>query len=162
MRLFSDWSMLCEQNRVHPLLALGPSTKKVLVGIVPSLCQAEAIMHRLESENFQDSRISVIFPDTTALALPGLGPFIAAGPIVEDLQASADCSSAGIAEGLIGLRIPAAKAERCHNHLKKGKFLLSVHVESDAEFELARKIFASLGTEAVDICCPGEGELNVA
>jgi len=119
-------------------------------------------MRRLEAENFEDNRISVIFPDATALALPGLGPFIAAGPIIADLQASADDSSAGIARGLIGLGIPAVKAERCQDRLNAGNFLLSVHVETDAEFDLARRIFAALGTEDVDICSPGEGELHAA
>ena len=117
-------------------------------------------MHRLESENFADERISVVFPDRGALELPGLGAFIAAGPIIAALGASTGESAVGLAGGLIGLGIPASKAECCQQRLTEGKFLLSVHVVSDAESDRARRIFSEMGAE--DICSPAEGSLHAA
>jgi hypothetical protein len=117
-------------------------------------------MQRLEKENFADDRISVVFPDQGALKLPGLGPFIAAGPIIAALGASTDESSADLAGGLIGLGIPALKAEYCQQRLTEGKFLLSVHVVNDAESDRARRIFSDMGAE--DICSPAEGDWHAA
>jgi hypothetical protein len=132
----------------------------LLIAIVSCRRQAEAIMHRLESENFADERISVVFPDRGALELPGLGAFIAAGPIIAALGASTGESAVGLAGGLIGLGIPASKAECCQQRLTEGKFLLSVHVVSDAESDRARRIFSEMGAE--DICSPAEGSLHAA
>ena len=58
-------------------------------------------MHRLEGENFPDERISVIFPDAGATVLPGIGPFIAAGPIIATLSAASEAVSQGIGGRLI-------------------------------------------------------------
>ena len=122
--------------------------------IVRSRRQAEEILHRLESERFSDESISVIFPDQGALPIPGIGPFIAAGPIVSALSRAADAACAGIAGGLIGLGIPGAQAQGCQSKIEAGNFLLSVHAASADELDRAMRIFAEMGAQ--DIYNPGE------
>ena len=65
------------------------------------------------------------------LAIPGVGPLLAAGPIVAAL-AGAGVGSAvgGIAGGLIGMGLPEIEAKRYEEEIKRGRILLSVHCDS--------------------------------
>jgi len=90
-----------------------------------------------------------------ALAIPGVGPFIAAGPIVAALSGAAvGATVGGIAGGLIGLGIPEFEAKRYEGKLKAGNILLSVHTETSEEVDLAKRIFEQAG--ASDISVTGE------
>jgi hypothetical protein len=90
-----------------------------------------------------------------ALAIPGVGPFIAAGPILAALSGAAvGATVGGIAGGLIGLGIPELEARRYEGKIKAGNILLSVHTESSDEIKEAEKIFKD--TSAQDICVTGE------
>ena len=63
-----------------------------------------------------------------ALAIPGLGPFIAAGPIMAALAGAAGGAAAGgLAGALIGLGIPEYEAKRYEGKIKDGNILMSVH-----------------------------------
>src|SRR6266576_6757555 len=69
-----------------------------------------------------------------ALAIPGLGPFIAAGPIVAALAvAGAGGVVGGITGALIGMGIPEYEAKRYEGRVKDGGILLSVHSDSSDE-----------------------------
>lgn len=86
-----------------------------------------------------------------ALAIPGVGPFIAAGPIMAALGGAAiGATVGGIAGGLIGLGIPEFEAKRYEGKLKDGAILISVHADTDEEIESAEEIFENEGGE--DIC----------
>ena len=79
-----------------------------------------------------------------ALAIPGLGAFIAAGPIMAALSGAAiGATTGGVVGGLIGLGIPEIEAKRYAEHLTKGNYLISVHVnDSDDEgLDRAKSIF---------------------
>ncbi len=90
-----------------------------------------------------------------ALAIPGVGPFIAAGPILAALSGAAiGAAAGGIAGGLIGLGIPELEAKRYEGKVKEGNILLSVHTENAAEVTRARDLFTKAG--AHDICTTGE------
>jgi hypothetical protein len=90
-----------------------------------------------------------------ALAIPGVGPFIAAGPIVAALSGAAvGATIGGIAGGLIGLGIPEIEAKRYEGKVKAGNILISVHTESSEEITEAKDIFTQAGAE--DICTTGE------
>jgi len=90
-----------------------------------------------------------------ALAIPGVGPFIAAGPIIAALSGAAlGAAAGGIAGGLIGLGIPEIEAKRYEGKLKAGNILISVHTENSAEITRARDIFTQAGAQ--DICTTGE------
>jgi hypothetical protein len=89
-----------------------------------------------------------------ALAIPGVGPFIAAGPILAALSGAAlGAAAGGIAGGLIGLGIPELEAKLYEGKVKDGNILLSVHTESADEINRAKEIFTRAG--AHDICTSG-------
>lgn len=96
-----------------------------------------------------------------ALAIPGVGPFIAAGPIIAALSGAAiGATVGGIAGGLIGMGIPEIEAKRYEGKVKAGNILISVHTENAEEIKMAKEIFASRGAE--DICTTGEAATSKA
>jgi hypothetical protein len=90
-----------------------------------------------------------------ALAIPGVGPFIAAGPIMAALSGAAiGAAAGGIAGGLIGLGIPELEAKRYEGKVREGNLLISVHTENSDQVKLAKEIFTRAGAQ--DICTTGE------
>lgn len=85
-----------------------------------------------------------------ALAIPGLGPFIAAGPIIAALAGAGVAGTlGGVAGGLIGLGIPEIEAKKYESYVKNGSILLSVHVD-DSEWEKkAKSILETHGAENI-------------
>src|SRR5213595_2757277 len=85
-----------------------------------------------------------------ALAIPGIGPFIAAGPIMAALSGAAvGAAVGGIAGALIGMGIPELEAKVYEGKLRDGNILLSAHaVDSDAASR-AKKIFQSEGASDI-------------
>ncbi|MBA2727234.1 MAG: hypothetical protein H0U49_03565 [Parachlamydiaceae bacterium] len=85
-----------------------------------------------------------------ALAIPGLGPFIAAGPIMAALSGSAVGGSVGLLLGaLIGSGIPEYEAEKYESGLKQGNILISVHTDSDEEITRASEIMKKEGAKDI-------------
>jgi hypothetical protein len=94
-----------------------------------------------------------------SLAIPGLGPFIAAGPILAALSgAAAGGTVGGIAGGLIGLGIPEYEAKQYEGKLREGNILMSVHAEDSAQVSRAKDIFKNGGAE--DISYSGESSVS--
>jgi len=90
-----------------------------------------------------------------ALAIPGLGPFIAAGPIMAALAgAGVGGTVAGITGALIGMGIPEYEAKRYEGRLRKGGILLSVHSDNSEWTKRAKEILARTGAE--DVASAGE------
>jgi len=90
-----------------------------------------------------------------ALAIPGVGQFIAAGPIIAALSGAAvGAAVGGIVGGLIGLGIPEIEAKRYEGKIKEGNILISVHTESSGEITRAKDIFTKAGAQ--DISTTGE------
>ena len=90
-----------------------------------------------------------------SLAIPGLGPFIAAGPIMAALAGAAGGAAAGGLTGaLIGMGIPEYEAKRYEGKVKDGNILLSVHTKDNDERDQAKKILEAGGAE--DISYTGE------
>ena len=93
-----------------------------------------------------------------ALAIPGLGPFIAAGPIMAALAGAAGGAAAGGLTGaLIGMGIPELEAKRYEGKVKDGNILMSVHTEDSKERDRAKKILGNGGAE--DISYTGEASV---
>ena len=89
------------------------------------------------------------------LAIPGLGPFIAAGPIMAALAgAGAGGLVGGIAGALIGMGIPEYEANRYEGRVKKGGILLSVHADDSDWKKKGKEILEHTGAE--DIGAKGE------
>src|SRR5205823_2093689 len=85
-----------------------------------------------------------------ALAIPGLGPFIAAGPVVAALAGvGAGGAVGGIAGALIGLGIPEYEAKRYEGRIKGGGILLSVHSDNSEWTKRAKDILEQTGAENI-------------
>ena len=84
------------------------------------------------------------------LAIPGVGPFIAAGPILAALSGAAvGATVGGLTGALIGLGIPEYEAKRYEGKLVSGNILISVHGTSRDECRRARETFDRAGAEDV-------------
>jgi len=85
-----------------------------------------------------------------ALAIPGLGPFIAAGPIMGALAgAGTGAVAGGIIGALIGMGIPEYEAKRYEGMIKQGKMLLSVHCDNSDWVKRAKEILERTGGEDI-------------
>jgi hypothetical protein len=93
-----------------------------------------------------------------ALAIPGLGPFIAAGPIMAALSgAAAGATVGGITGALVGMGFPEVEAKQYEGKVKSGNILMSVHVENADQKDRAKKAFAK--ARATDVCVAGEAKV---
>ncbi len=85
-----------------------------------------------------------------ALAIPGLGPFIAAGPILAALAgAGAGAALGGLTGGLIGAGMPEFEAKRYEGRVKSGGSLLSVHCDDNEWARHAKRILGESGGEDI-------------
>lgn len=90
-----------------------------------------------------------------ALAIPGLGPFIAAGPIMAALAgAGVGGAVGGLTGALVGMGIPEYEAKRYEGRVKDGGILISVHSDSSDETKRAKEILQQTGAQ--DISSTGE------
>ncbi|HLH55810.1 MAG TPA: DUF3341 domain-containing protein [Verrucomicrobiae bacterium] len=94
-----------------------------------------------------------------ALAIPGLGPFIAAGPIMAALSGAAvGATAGGVVGALVGMGIPEFEAKRYESRLREGRILISVHSENSDQTKRAKEIFERDGAE--DIASAGEESVS--
>jgi len=92
-----------------------------------------------------------------ALAIPGVGPLIAAGPLLAALSgAAAGAAVGGIAGALIGLGIPELEAKRYENRISEGNILISVHTETSEEVDRAKDVLKNAGAEDISVTSIGE------
>jgi len=84
------------------------------------------------------------------LAIPGVGPFIAAGPIMAALGGAAIGTAAGgVIGGLIGMGIPEYEAKLYDGKIRKGNALISVHTDNSEQEKTAKAIFKRAGAEDI-------------
>jgi hypothetical protein len=94
-----------------------------------------------------------------ALAIPGLGPFIAAGPIMAALAgAGAGGVVGGLTGALVGMGIPEYEAKRYEGRVKEGGILLSVHSDNSEWTKKAKEILERTGAQ--DISSTGEAKAD--
>jgi len=85
-----------------------------------------------------------------ALAIPGLGPFIAAGPLLAALSgAAAGATVGGITGALVGMGIPEMEAKRYEGKIKGGNILISVHTNSGEEQKRVEDSFKKNGAKDI-------------
>jgi hypothetical protein len=150
---------------------MGSST--AVFGIYMNRAQVDEAVDTLRMDGFRTAGISVLLPDqpcatdfgheTTnaddsgalgllagigALAIPGFGLFIAAGPIIGSL-AGADGAGGGVAGALVGLGVPEYKAKRYEGRMKSGGILLSVHCDNAECTDRAKRILDTTGAHDV-------------
>jgi hypothetical protein len=99
-----------------------------------------------------------------ALAIPGIGPFIAAGPIATAITALAGAGAVGVIGGvvgaLVGMGVPEYEAKRYEGRIKHGGILLSVHCDDGDWVKRAEEILKRTGAE--DISSSGEAHADFA
>lgn len=87
-----------------------------------------------------------------ALAIPGLGAFIAAGPIMAALRGAAvGAATGGLVGGLIGMGIPEIEARRYEDKLRRGNYLISAHAATGRQLENAQDIFEAEHAEDISV-----------
>jgi hypothetical protein len=92
------------------------------------------------------------------LAIPGLGPFIAAGPIMGLLGGAAvGAATGGLTGALIGYGIPELEAKQYEGKIRSGNILLSVHTDDGNQVSRVKEIFKRHG--AADIAYTGESSV---
>ena len=85
-----------------------------------------------------------------ALAIPGVGPFIAAGPIMATLAGlGAGAAVGGLIGALVGLGIPEYEAKRYAGRIKEGGVLLSVHCDTSEEIAEAKELLKQTGAQNI-------------
>jgi hypothetical protein len=94
-----------------------------------------------------------------ALAIPGLGPFIAAGPIMGALAGlGVGGAVGGLIGALVGMGIPEYEAKRYEGRIKEGGVLLSVHCDTSEEITRAKDLLKQTGAQ--DISSSGEASAD--
>ncbi|HZU25628.1 MAG TPA: quinol:electron acceptor oxidoreductase subunit ActD [Bryobacteraceae bacterium] len=85
-----------------------------------------------------------------ALMIPGIGPFVAAGPIVAALSGVGVVGAlGGITGGLIGVGIPEYEAKRYEGRIRNGGVLLSVHCDNSDWVKRAKQVLADTGAQEI-------------
>jgi hypothetical protein len=85
-----------------------------------------------------------------AIAIPGVGPLLAAGPIVAALAgAGAAGATGGLVGGLIGAGIPEVEAKRYAGRIREGGYLISVHCDDRDWAKRAEEILEATGGREV-------------
>jgi hypothetical protein len=93
------------------------------------------------------------------LAIPGLGPFIAAGPIMAGLAGlGVGGAVGGVTGALVGMGIPEFEAKRYEGRLQKGGILLSVHCDTSEDIKRSKEILRTTGAE--DVSSTGESSVD--
>jgi hypothetical protein len=93
-----------------------------------------------------------------ALAIPGVGPFIAAGPIMAALAgAGVGAAAGGIGGALVGMGMPELEAKQYEGKIRGGNILVSVHTEGSDERKRAKELLERDG--ATDIASSGESRV---
>lgn len=84
------------------------------------------------------------------LAIPGVGPFIAAGPIMAALGGAAvGGATGGVIGALVGMGIPEYEAKHYDGKITGGNVLISVHTDDSDEEKLVKDIYERLGAEDI-------------
>jgi len=96
-----------------------------------------------------------------ALAIPGVGPFIAAGPIMAALAgAGAGAALGGVGGALVGAGIPEYEVKRYEGRVKEGGILMSIHCDDREWTKKAREMLTTMG--ATEISSSGEHAADYA
>jgi hypothetical protein len=94
-----------------------------------------------------------------AIAIPGIGPFLAGGPIVAALAGLGALGAVGgIAGALIGLGIPEYEAKRYEGRLRSGGILISVHADDGEWAKKGRNVLERTGAQEIGTTSEAKGD----
>ena len=153
------------ERAVDTLIAAGFSSSDISV-LLPDTRSTKEFAHVKETKAPEGATAGVttggviggtlgVLAGIGALAIPGLGPFIAAGPIMAGLAGlGVGGAVGGLVGALVGMGIPEYEAKRYEGRVKGGGTLLSVHCDTSAQVSRAKELLKSSGAE--DIASTGE------
>jgi uncharacterized membrane protein len=94
-----------------------------------------------------------------ALAIPGLGPFIAAGPIMATLAGiGVGGAVGGLVGALVGVGISEYEAKRYESRVKDGGVLLSVHCATSDDVTRAKELLKRTGADDISTASEASSE----
>jgi hypothetical protein len=97
-----------------------------------------------------------------ALAIPGVGPFIAAGPIMGALAGvGAGAVTGGVLGALTGFGMPEYEAKRYEGRIKSGGILLSIHCDDSEWTKRAKDILENTGAEDIASSSEASADFSV-
>ena len=153
------------ERAVDTLMSSGFPSSDISV-LLPDTQSTKAFAHEKETKAPEGATAGVtaggviggtlgVLVGVGALAIPGLGPFIAAGPIMAGLAGlGVGGAVGGLVGALIGMGIPEYEAKRYEGYLKKGGTLMSVHCDTSEDIALAKELLKASG--ATDIASTSE------
>jgi hypothetical protein len=161
---------LAAETAVDQLVAAGFSDQDVSV-LMSDIDAAREFAHEKSTKAPEGTAVGVttggivggafgLLAGIGALAIPGVGPLIAAGPIMGALAGlGVGGAVGGLVGALVGLGIPEYEAKRYEGRVKDGGVLLSVHCNTSDEIKRAKEILNA--TNAEDIASSGESSADV-
>jgi hypothetical protein len=153
------------ENAVDQLIAAGFSNNDISV-LLPDMQSSKEFAHEQNTKAPEGATTGAtaggvvggtlgLLAGIGALVIPGIGPFIAAGPIMGALAGvGVGGAVGGIVGALIGMGMPEYEAKRYEGRVKDGGVLLSVHCATSEEIDRAKELLKSTGAE--DISSAGE------
>jgi hypothetical protein len=148
------------ERAVDTLIAVGFASSDISV-LLPDTRSTKEFAHVKETKAPEGTAAGVttggaiggtlgVLVGVGALAIPGLGPFIAAGPIMAGLAGlGVGGAVGGLLGALIGMGIPEYEAKRYEGRVKDGGTLLSVHCDTSAQISRAKDLLKSSGAEDI-------------
>jgi hypothetical protein len=148
------------ESAVDRLLAAGFSNSAISV-LLPDDESTRAFAHEMNTKAPEGTATGVtaggviggtlgLLAGIGALAIPGVGPLIAAGPIMGALAGlGVGGTVGGVVGALIGLGIPEFEAKRYEGRVKNGGTLLSVHCDTGDQIDIAKSVLKESGAEDI-------------
>ncbi len=153
------------ERAVDDLIADGYSNNAISV-LLPDTNSTRQFAHEKDTKAPEGTAVGVttggviggtlgVLAGIGALAIPGLGPFIAAGPIMAGLAGlGVGGAVGGLVGALVGMGIPEYEAKRYEGQVKDGGSLLSVHCDTSEQITRAKDLLKRAGGS--DIASTGE------
>jgi hypothetical protein len=158
-------SAVAAEQAVDSLIAAGFASSAISV-LLPDTRSTKEFAHEKDTKAPEGTAVGVttggavggtlgVLAGIGMLAIPGIGPFIAAGPIMAGLAGlGVGGAVGGFLGALIGMGIPEYEAKRYEGRVKGGGTLLSVHCDTSEQISRAKDMLK--GTGAEDIASTGE------
>jgi len=153
-------SAIAAERAVDRLLASGYSNNDISV-LLPDNASSKEFAHEKNTKIPEGTTTGVtaggviggtlgLLAGIGSLAIPGVGPFIAAGPIMGALAGlGVGGTVGGLIGALVGMGIPEYEAKRYEARIKEGRVLISVHSENSDETKRAKEIFERADAEGI-------------
>lgn len=150
---------------------------KAVICMAKTQTQAQIIIDRLEHAGISPDDVSIVMSDHSSrfgfspnsdvllallksvgrIVIPGVGFFVAAGPLLNAIQYSPQSTSAGVAGALVHFGLPEFEASRRQELVQSGAILISFHTSNNDEARRIREILDN--TDGEDISVIGEEDL---